>query len=284
MFISVIMANYNGAKYLSEAIESVIAQDYNNFEFIIIEDGSTDGSREIIEKYHRLYKGKIKPVYRSENTGQGACFNLGIKLSAGNIICFLDSDDFWFKNKLQNVYNAYTSKSKFAFHQHNLFLMRGEKISDQKFRDTLITGDTFSETKKTRILPIFSPTSSLSFSRDIIGKVLPIPGGFVTCADGYLTRTCFCYGEVAADHGCWGIYRVHEGNHTYENPAHINKRYVKTQLIPNLNKYYQKNKIDLAFSKNWAGKIYHNSPRKILQVMLRESRFNRIDSLIEKLI
>ena len=86
MLISVIMANYNGAKYLSDAIESVIAQDYNNFEFIIIDDGSTDGSREIIEKYHRLYKGKIKPVYRSENMGQGACFNIGIKRSSAEIL------------------------------------------------------------------------------------------------------------------------------------------------------------------------------------------------------
>jgi len=278
MLISVIMANYNGAKYLSDAIESVIAQRYNNFEFIIIEDGSTDGSREIIEKYHRLYKGKIKPIYRYENTGQGACFNIGIKQSAGNIICFLDSDDFWFKNKLQNVYNAYTSKSKFAFHQHNLFLMRGEKITEQKFRDTLVTGDTFSETKISRILPLFTPTSGLSFDRDIVAKVLPIPDGFVTCADGYLTRTCFCYGDVVADNECLGVYRVHMGNNTYENPNHNNKQYKNTLLIPSLNEYYAKNQIDLKFSKSWVNKIYHTSPRKYLQSVLKEKRFDRIDS------
>ena len=96
MLISVIMANYNGERYLGEAIESVLMQTYQDFEFIIVEDASTDGSRKVIENYHRLDEDRIKPIYGHENRGQGACFNIGVQLSKGNVICFLDSDDLWF--------------------------------------------------------------------------------------------------------------------------------------------------------------------------------------------
>jgi len=284
MLISVIMANYNGERYLGEAIESVLMQTYQDFEFIIVEDASTDGSRKVIENYHRLDEDRIKPIYGHENRGQGACFNIGVQLSKGNVICFLDSDDLWFKNKLENVYHAFQSKDKFSFHQHNLYLIRGDAQTNQKFRNIMVAGDLFTVTLEKRYPPSFSPTSGLSFSRDTIDKVTPIPDAFVTCADGYLTRTGICHGEVAADNDCWGAYRIHASNCTFDNPTHNNRRYIDTILIPHLNRYYQKNNVGLWFPTNLAGKFYYFSARKMLRKLLRESRIHRIDSLLQNLI
>jgi glycosyltransferase involved in cell wall biosynthesis len=283
MLISVIMANFNGDRYISDAIKSVIAQEFTDFEFIIIDDGSTDRSREIIEKYHRLYKGKIKPIYQAKNQGQGGCFNIAIREAKGKIISFLDSDDLWFPNKLNQVQKAFDSGCKLALHQHNLFIMRNGKFTKQKFKDTLISGDYYSDTRKSKILPLFSPTSGLSFDRNILTKVLPIPTGFTTCADGYLTRTSFCYGDVAVNNECLGAYRVHKGNNTYENPMYNNKKYTNKLLIPSLNQYYADNQIDLNFPQSLVYKIYNTSLRKILQSVVKESRFSRIDSMIGKL-
>lgn len=245
--ISVVMANYNGEEFIGETITSVINQDYDDYEFIIVDDGSVDRSREIIADFHKQYPDKIKPIYQSKNCGQGIAFNAGITASEGNIICFLDSDDLWLPNKLRNV-NKYLSESEdVALFQHNLFFIRNGKITNKKFRDILISGDYYNYTKKSNTLPFFVATTGLSFPRHILEKVLPIPEEFRTCADGYLTRTSFCYGRVLSIDECWGAYRVHPSNRTFENPEFDSSSYTYTLLIPFLNRYYKENNIELKF-------------------------------------
>ena len=272
MTISVVMANYNGAKYLGETIESVVSQSLNDFEFIIIDDASTDNSKEIINKFYQQYKNKIKPVFNSKNSGQGVSFNIGIEAAKGSIICFIDSDDIWFQNKLKNVLDVFLRNSNIVFHQHNLSILQENKITEKKFRDILITGDYFRHTKKENILPLFAPTSGLSFRKEILEKVLPIPDGFITCADGYLTRTCFCYGEIAADNSCWGAYRIHDENKTFNNPDHNAELFCKNLLFPALNKFYTDHSIDLKFSlqkpKNIKNRLLDISPIKVLDKLI----------------
>jgi len=105
MLISVLLNNYNYAKFLSKAIESVLNQSYTNFELIIVDDGSTDSSKEIIKSYAKKDK-RIKYLFK-ENAGQASALNEGIKLCRGEIISFLDSDDEFEKDKLLEVVNAY---------------------------------------------------------------------------------------------------------------------------------------------------------------------------------
>lgn len=89
--ISVILPVYNGAKYLSVAIESILTQTYTNFEFIIIDDGSTDTSLEIIKKYKNQDERII--VITRENKGLIATLNEGIKKAKGKYIARMDQDD-----------------------------------------------------------------------------------------------------------------------------------------------------------------------------------------------
>lgn len=93
--ISVIIPTYNNAAYLCEAIDSVLAQTYKDFEVIVIDDGSTDNTREMVKKYD----GKIRYLFQ-ENKGVSAARNIGIKMAIGDYIALLDDDDSWLTDKL----------------------------------------------------------------------------------------------------------------------------------------------------------------------------------------
>lgn len=90
--LSVIMSVYNGGKYLEESIESVLNQTFKDFEFIIVNDGSTDNTKEILEKFSEKDK-RIKIIENKENIGLTKSLNKCIKLSKGEFIARMDADD-----------------------------------------------------------------------------------------------------------------------------------------------------------------------------------------------
>lgn len=94
--ISVVIPNYNYARYLGQAIASVTSQTYDNLQIIVVDDGSTDNSIEIAE----MFKEKII-LLRKINGGVSSARNLGIKHATGSFVCFLDADDCWEPNKLE---------------------------------------------------------------------------------------------------------------------------------------------------------------------------------------
>jgi teichuronic acid biosynthesis glycosyltransferase TuaG len=99
--ISIIIPNFNTEKYLVEAIESVLTQNYKNWELIIVDDHSTDKSVEIIKQYSNKYEN-IHFYQTPKNSGGPATpRNVGIDKSNGIYIAFLDSDDTWFPNRLE---------------------------------------------------------------------------------------------------------------------------------------------------------------------------------------
>lgn len=98
--ISVIIPVYNLENYLHEAIDSVLCQTYQNFELIVVDDGSIDTSRDIILQYAKQVPQKFRYVFQ-ENQGAAAARNKGIKLAQGEWIAFLDGDDVWKPYKLE---------------------------------------------------------------------------------------------------------------------------------------------------------------------------------------
>ncbi len=99
--VSIIMPNYNGSKYISQAIESVLAQTYKNWELIIIDDCSTDDSLKVIDAYIKK-DDRIRLIKLENNMGPAIARNVGIDNARGRYIAFLDSDDLWLKHKLEN--------------------------------------------------------------------------------------------------------------------------------------------------------------------------------------
>lgn len=89
--ISIVMCTFNREKYITKAIDSVLKQEYKNWELIIVDDGSTDNTRKKLEKYLSAFKNII--YLKQNNRGPAEARNLGIKFANGGVVTFLDSDD-----------------------------------------------------------------------------------------------------------------------------------------------------------------------------------------------
>jgi glycosyltransferase involved in cell wall biosynthesis len=111
-FASVIICFLNAEKFIQEAIESVLAQTHKNWELLLIDDGSTDGSSKIARQYAEQYPQKVNYIEHDnhKNLGLSASRNVGINKSKGEYIAFLDADDVWLPQKLKEqiaIMNTY---------------------------------------------------------------------------------------------------------------------------------------------------------------------------------
>jgi len=252
---SVILANYNGQDYLSEAIQSVLDQDFEGFEFLIVEDASTDDSRSIVESFAAKDE-RIRPLYQTENKGQSHAWNIGHQKSKADYLSFIDSDDRWHPGKLRKVKAMFENNPNAVLCQHNLNKIIDGKPTNQKFRKYLISGDILSFISLKEI-PLFVPTTGLSVRSSVFNKIRPIPENFKVCADGYMTRTTLCFGEIESTMASFADYRVHDSNNTFENPEFDKFSYTEEQLIPALREFYEANEEilfsdrDLKPRKNW---------------------------------
>jgi glycosyltransferase involved in cell wall biosynthesis len=102
--VSVIIPVYNGDRYIVKAIESVLKQNYRDFEIVIIDDGSIDNSFELLQPYLESNRARIR-YQKQENQGVAAARNLGLKIARGSYIAFLDQDDYFFPDKLEAQVN-----------------------------------------------------------------------------------------------------------------------------------------------------------------------------------
>jgi len=101
ILFSVVIPLYNKEKYIVETLESVLNQTYTNYEVIIVDDSSSDNSLSIVRNF---LDSRIR-VYTKTNGGVSAARNYGITKAEGEIVCFLDADDIWEKNYLENLFN-----------------------------------------------------------------------------------------------------------------------------------------------------------------------------------
>jgi len=93
--VSVVIPAYNAERYIGETLESVLAQTYRDFEIVVVDDGSTDGTREIVRNY-----GEPVRLVEQPNSGPAAARNRGIREARGELIAFIDADDLWLPEKL----------------------------------------------------------------------------------------------------------------------------------------------------------------------------------------
>lgn len=105
--VSVIVPVFNSEKYLERCVESLVGQTLDEIEFIFVNDGSTDGSLEILNQYAEKYPEKVK-VFTQENSGQGVARNFGIKQAQGEYIGFVDSDDYVEPGAFDRMYKVIT--------------------------------------------------------------------------------------------------------------------------------------------------------------------------------
>ena len=161
-FVDIILPNFNKATYLKEAVDSIFKQTYENWKLYIIDDCSTDKSKIILEKFKNSEKVKI--IYLNKNMGPSFCRNYGIRISSSKYISFMDSDDYWTKDKLQEQI-SFMEKNNFKF-TYTDYIPFFEKNGKKKFinKTTLKSSLTFEDF----ILNTSINTTTMIISRSIL--------------------------------------------------------------------------------------------------------------------
>jgi len=153
--VSVVMPAYNAEKYLSEAIESILNQTFKDFEFIIIDDGSTDRTWEIIQEFSKKDK-RIIALKNEKNLNIAESRNRGVEVARGSYIATMDSDDVAIPDRLNYQYSFLESNSDIAVSIGNINVIN-EKGVFQYFREYPIT-DSQIRSKVYRFNPFPNPT------------------------------------------------------------------------------------------------------------------------------
>jgi len=144
--ISVIIPTYQRRNKLKSTLESILTQTYSNYEVLIMDDGSTDGTKEMV---HSFKDSRIFYNWQKNTGGPGNPRNRGIRLAKGDWIAFLDSDDSWKENKLNEIYKQINDKNDFIYHDYSVIsdehikkkVVRSSYLKDPKSIDLLINGN-----------------------------------------------------------------------------------------------------------------------------------------------
>lgn len=207
-FVSIIINNYNYGRFLAASIESAISQTYPHKEVIVVDDGSTDDSEEIIKSY-----GSCIVAIFKKNGGQASAFNEGFKISKGEILIFLDSDDFLLPCALEKVIEIWQPLYAKVHYRLRTVDMNEQPIGIHPSRRAKLSGDDTLTTLLSKSSYITSVTSGNAFNRLALEKIFPVPETeFKIAADGYLNTIIPLYGKVKAVDEILGVYRIHGKN------------------------------------------------------------------------
>ena len=128
-----IIPTYNRGWILKDAVDSVLSQDYPHFELIVVDDGSTDDTKDILNTY-----GADIQVLRQSNTGVSAARNRGIRHASGELVAFLDSDDSWFKRKLSDQVSFFNQNPEALICQtEEIWIRNGKRVNPRKIHKKL---------------------------------------------------------------------------------------------------------------------------------------------------
>ena len=168
MKASIVIVNHNYARFLRRAIESALAQTYCDTEVVVIDDGSTDDSAEVIRSYGDL----VVPVLKS-NAGQSSCYSRGLAVSSGDLVLYLDADDFLHPNCLSDVVSNWNEGCVKAH-----FYLDVVDESGARMDAVVPSGRLGSGTNPLKMMRLFGgycspPGSGNIYSRDYLAKILP---------------------------------------------------------------------------------------------------------------
>lgn len=135
MNISIVIPVYNGEKYLSQCLDSLLEQDYQDFEIIVVNDASKDNSKKVIQEY-MARDARIKFIDKEENGGVSKARNAGIRLAQGKYICFIDCDDWVEKDYLSTLLSMFVDDVCLASCGHKYEYRNHRYINDKKFKVT----------------------------------------------------------------------------------------------------------------------------------------------------
>jgi len=215
--VSIIMPAYNSELFIGEAIRSVLQQTYKDYELLIVDDGSTDSTRSIVEGYCDKHPERIKYFFTG-NEGASAARNHAITKAAGRFIAFLDSDDIWIPNKLEIQIECFNENKNIDLLYTNALYIdsSGKDLGDRLYARKEEMQYKPDEMFDHLLLRNFIPMSSIIIRCEVVNKAGLFDGSFRNTEDiDWLLR-------VVRRHSACGInsslikYRLHATNSSKE--------------------------------------------------------------------
>jgi len=207
--ISVIVNTYNYGRFIEDAIDSVLAQDFpaDQMEILVVDDGSTDDTADRVKKYG----GRIRYLYK-ENGDQASAVTYGFSHSSGEQIALLDGDDVWLPRKLSRVVQQFATNPRTAmvFHKYAFWDCRDNSMWEPSYF-TEVSGDVLRERRKLLSYSA-APTSSLVFRREALQRLSNIPLGRPFNFDAYLIMAVLFLGPIGYVPELLSRNRVHGRN------------------------------------------------------------------------
>lgn len=248
---SIVVTSCNYGRYLRAALDSALGQDYPHVEVIVVDDGSTDDSADVI----RSYGDRILPLFKSRG-GQCSAFNAGFRLSSGEYILTLDADDVLSENAVslhvEHLSRAGRPTKSCGFME--LIDAGGRRTGHRFPRRLPRSGDYLEETLSRGLDTItVSMTSAHAWSRTFLESVLPLPENDFIGADGYLTAVDRLFGPLEFIHQPVALYRQHGTN---KGPSRFR-----------FSREYMQNRVDrkiyrIRFAEQWIRRLGHDYDAK----------------------
>lgn len=218
MKVTVIIINYNYARFLSQCIESAVSQDYSNKQVIVVDDGSLDSSASILADF--AARGLVEAIYK-ENGGMVSAANLAFEAASGEIIMFVDADDCLLPGILSRVVKEWTPDTSMVYFRLEKIDKMGASLGTVPSKDySLIDIDARALLQKFGSYPKV-PTSGNAFSTKCLRAIFPIEDyhfgkdiGYSSMIplDAYLWRKVPTLGRVGIIDSIGGVYRIHGDN------------------------------------------------------------------------
>lgn len=227
--VSIIVTNFNYGKFLSDAIESALRQSYPGVEVIVVDDGSTDNSRDVIDCYGKRIRSILK-----QNGGQGSAINAGFSKSHGDILIFLDADDILLPDTVQHIVDAYRAEPGAAKIMYRLEVVDANGHRTGVLRPhahlPMHSGSLQQHVLSFPFDMIWMATSGNAFAAWALRHILPIPEKeYPILADYYLSLITPLFGPVVFLEDVGAYYRIH-GNNNHENSDRIDLAHIRRIL------------------------------------------------------
>ena len=210
--VSVLVANYNYARFLPAALDSLLAQSYPHWEAVVCDDGSTDESVAVVKNYAER-DGRIRLV-RKANGGQNSTVNEAFRHARGEVVCLLDADDVFAPAKLEKVVDALRHSYRPGLCVHFADVIDGDGAATAATLNArLDAGWRGGPAGASRGGCVYVPTTScLSFRREVLDQLMPLPASQPRDADGYLCMAAAFLTPLARVDELLAGYRVHGTN------------------------------------------------------------------------
>lgn len=171
MLVSILMSSHNYARYLPTAIDSALAQTHPHVELIVVDDGSTDGSRDII----RSYGDRVTAIFKPQG-GQVSALNLGFEHTRGELVCLLDADDVFLPTKVERVVAAARACPQACLIHHQMQMVDAEGVPfHAPFPRRVPRGDLRGRARRSGGWFARVYCSALSFRRSYAQRMFPVP-------------------------------------------------------------------------------------------------------------